>query len=110
MQIPENNIDINVISTKDQNFAYGKFDSRVRSQEITLKMSAPNSVLFTISKLKADDEGAYECVAENYEDDYDGTYSAKITVKGKVKFGGPEMLMGIYVFENRSPKELAIFN
>ena len=95
MQIPGKNMDLNVISTSDPHFAYGKFSSRVRSQEITLEMLAPSSVLFTIGELQASDEGEYECVVKNDEGSYDGAYSAKVVVKGKIVFGGTEMLMGV---------------
>uniref|UniRef100_A0A8C5CQM5 Ig-like domain-containing protein n=1 Tax=Gadus morhua TaxID=8049 RepID=A0A8C5CQM5_GADMO len=81
MQEPEKTMDINVISARDQNFAWGKFSGRVKSKEITLAMLAPNSALFTIGELKASDEGEYECAVENDETAYDGTYSAKIKVK-----------------------------
>ncbi|XP_059895333.1 immunoglobulin superfamily member 3-like isoform X2 [Gadus macrocephalus] len=81
MQEPEKTMDINVISARDENFAWGKFSGRVKSKEITLAMLAPNSALFTIGELKASDEGEYECTVENDETVYDGTYSAKIKVK-----------------------------
>ncbi|CAL8369671.1 unnamed protein product [Arctogadus glacialis] len=81
MQVPEKAMDINVVSARDQNFAWGKFSGRVDSKEITLAMLAPNSALFTIGELMASDEGEYECAVENDETAYDGTYSAKIKVK-----------------------------
>uniref|UniRef100_A0A3B4TGR4 Immunoglobulin superfamily, member 3-like n=1 Tax=Seriola dumerili TaxID=41447 RepID=A0A3B4TGR4_SERDU len=79
---PENPaFEINIISTGDQNFAYAMYTQRVMSREITLKHLSPNSVLFEIQRLQKSDEGEYECSVINSESVYQGTYSAKTTVK-----------------------------
>ncbi|XP_044073443.1 immunoglobulin superfamily member 3-like isoform X2 [Siniperca chuatsi] len=73
--------EINIISTKDQNFGFAMYSSRVRSGEITLKHVSPNSVIFEIQSLEKRDEGEYDCSVINPEQLYDGTYNAKTTVK-----------------------------
>ncbi|XP_056244433.1 immunoglobulin superfamily member 3-like [Seriola aureovittata] len=79
---PENPaIEINIISTSDQNFAYAMYTQRVKSSEITLKHLSSNSVLFEIRSLQKSDEGEYDCSVINSESVYQGTYSAKTTVK-----------------------------
>lgn len=73
--------EINIISTSDQSFSYAMYARRVRSKEITVTHVTPNSVLFEIQRLEKHDEGEYDCTVINPEHVYDGTYSAKTTVK-----------------------------
>ncbi|XP_062287394.1 immunoglobulin superfamily member 3-like [Scomber scombrus] len=75
------NLQINIISTKDPDFGYAIYQSRVRSKDITVKRMSPNSVVFEIQNLQKNDEGDYECTAVNHEATYGGTYSVKTTVK-----------------------------
>lgn len=74
--------EINIISTSDQSFGYAVYNPRVRSKEITVTHVSPNSVLFEIQSLEKGDEGDYDCSVINSEFGFDGTYSAKTTVKG----------------------------
>lgn len=73
--------EINIISTSDQSFGYAMYTQRVRGKEITLTHVTPNSVFFEIQRLEKGDEGEYHCSVINPEHVYDGTYSAKTTVK-----------------------------
>lgn len=80
-------LEINIISTSDENFAYAMYNQRVIRKEITLKHVSPNSVLFEIQSLQKGDEGEYDCSVVNSESAYDGTYNAKTLVKGnQIKF------------------------
>ncbi|XP_035459820.2 immunoglobulin superfamily member 3 [Scophthalmus maximus] len=74
-------LEINIISTSDENFAYAMYNQRVIRKEITLKHVSPNSVLFEIQSLQKGDEGEYDCSVVNSESAYDGTYNAKTLVK-----------------------------
>lgn len=74
--------DINIISTYATSFSYAVYSSRVRGGDITLTHVTPNSVVFKIQNLQKSDEGDYECSVKNPEFSFDGTYSAKTTVKG----------------------------
>ncbi|XP_034740484.1 immunoglobulin superfamily member 3-like [Etheostoma cragini] len=73
--------EINIISTNAQDFGYAIYTQRVRSGDINLKHVTPNSVFFEIQRLEKADEGEYECSVINQQLFYDGTYSAKTTVK-----------------------------
>ena len=84
MQHQGNNYDI--ISTRDPNRVGDLFGDRVRRKEISVERRDPVSVVFTITDLKASDEGEYECAVVNQERSYNGVYSAKIIVKGNVIF------------------------
>lgn len=86
MQQPGKTMEINIISTDDDGFAYAQFSNRVYNKEITLENVAPNSVFFTMNNLTARDEGEYKCSVKNHEINYDGDYSTKITVKGNFIF------------------------
>lgn len=74
--------DINIISTRDQRFAYAVYSQRLKSKEITLIHVSPNSVVFEIQSLQKSDEGEFDCSVVNSESVYNGVYSAKTTVKG----------------------------
>ncbi|KAK5861089.1 hypothetical protein PBY51_022509 [Eleginops maclovinus] len=78
---PSKTLELNIISSGDPSFSYSAYKTRVRSNEITLTHVDPNSVVFEIKQLEKDDEGEYECTVVNHESIYDGTYSAKTTVK-----------------------------
>ncbi|XP_068184842.1 immunoglobulin superfamily member 3-like [Antennarius striatus] len=74
-------LELNVISTGHLDFSYNMFLSRVRSKEITLTHTSPNSVIFEIQNLQKSDEGEYDCRAVDTEGISNGVYSATTTVK-----------------------------
>lgn len=86
IMMPEKPNEINIISTHDKFFSYAVYSQRVRDQEVTLTHVTPNSAVFKIQSLKKSDEGEFECSVANPESVYDGTYSAKTTVKGNLLF------------------------
>lgn len=75
-------VDINIISTKDDAFAYAVYSKRVRNKEITVKRVSPNSVRLELQMLQKDDEGECHCTVVNIERNYQGTINANTTVKG----------------------------
>lgn len=80
---PQNpNLEVHIIATNDEYFAYAMYSQRVRDKDITLKHLSLNSVIFEIQSLQKSDEGEYDCAVINSEFVYDGIYSAKTTVKG----------------------------
>ncbi|XP_070694283.1 immunoglobulin superfamily member 3-like isoform X2 [Pempheris klunzingeri] len=74
-------LEINIISTNDNTFSYNAYVNRVKNEEITLTHVSPNSVIFELQRLVKGDEGEFDCSVINSEYIYDGTYSAKTTVK-----------------------------
>nr|XP_046260656.1 immunoglobulin superfamily member 3-like [Scatophagus argus] len=72
---------INVISTKDDMFSYAMYSGRVRSREVTVTHTSPNSVVFEIQHLRKSDEGEFHCTVINPVATYHGTYDAETTVK-----------------------------
>uniref|UniRef100_H3D8W3 Ig-like domain-containing protein n=1 Tax=Tetraodon nigroviridis TaxID=99883 RepID=H3D8W3_TETNG len=81
IMMPGKRNEINIISTHDKFFSYAVYSQRVRDQEVTLTHVTPNSAVFKIQSLQKSDEGEFECSVANPESVYDGTYSAKTTVK-----------------------------
>lgn len=92
------NFEINLISTHDEGFGYASHQGRVSSKDISLMHVNPNSALFQIQKLLKDDEGDYDCKVVNTESFYDGTYSAKTTVKGNHVFSCTFRLFLVFLF------------
>ncbi|XP_046700621.1 immunoglobulin superfamily member 3 isoform X2 [Silurus meridionalis] len=74
------NIQIQIISTHDNNYAYTMYYQRVREQSINIERLSDTSVLFHIMSLKAEDSGKYECYTPNVGTTYHGSYSAETTL------------------------------
>lgn len=83
---PASPMELNIISTHDKLFSYAVYSRRVNSKEISLTHVTPNSAVFEIRSLMKDDEGELECHVRNMEAVYDGSYSAKTTVRGNLLF------------------------
>ncbi|KAM6985019.1 immunoglobulin superfamily member 3-like [Aplochiton taeniatus] len=73
--------ELNVISTRDPNFSFAMYYTRVKSEAITLEHQSATSILFQMKSLEETDEGEYECCVLNSESVYIGTYSAKTSVQ-----------------------------
>lgn len=84
IKMPAKPVEINIISTHDSRFSYAVYSQRVRNQEVSLTHLTPNSVVFEIQSLQRSDDGEFECYVKNPEEDYDGTYHAKTTVRGNL--------------------------
>ncbi|KAK6315143.1 hypothetical protein J4Q44_G00146720 [Coregonus suidteri] len=74
-------LEIQIISTDDNNYAMAVYGGRVRGGGITLERLSATSVLFHVKSLEEGDEGEYECHTPNSEAVYHGTYNAKATLK-----------------------------
>ncbi|KAK6486990.1 immunoglobulin superfamily member 3-like isoform X1 [Huso huso] len=72
--------EIQIISTKDPNYAYALYGERVRSKEIYIERVSGDSVLLHITKLQQQDQGEYECYTPNTDAHYLGVYSAKMNL------------------------------
>uniref|UniRef100_A0A3P9MWL4 Immunoglobulin superfamily member 3-like n=1 Tax=Poecilia reticulata TaxID=8081 RepID=A0A3P9MWL4_POERE len=81
MKSPARIHEINVMSSKDPDFSYARFSSRIRKDEISIKHVDSNSIIFEIQYLQKEDEGEYECTVINPEYTYNGVYSALTVVK-----------------------------
>ncbi|XP_041127541.1 immunoglobulin superfamily member 3-like [Polyodon spathula] len=71
---------INIISTKNTNFAYAKYGGRVRQKDIFIERRSRDSVLLHIRKLVDGDSGEYECHTPNTDSKYFGTYNDKMNL------------------------------
>ncbi|XP_040854981.1 immunoglobulin superfamily member 2 [Ochotona curzoniae] len=69
--------EIQIISTKDTNFAYTVYAQRVQKGDIYVERVQGNSVLLHISTLQMKDAGVYECHTPSTDEKYYGSYSAK---------------------------------
>lgn len=76
--------EIQIISTKDTNFAYTVYAQRVQKGDIYVERVQGNSVLLHISTLQMKDAGVYECHTPSTDEKYYGSYSAKTNLTGKL--------------------------
>ncbi|KAI2647550.1 Immunoglobulin superfamily member 3 [Labeo rohita] len=70
------NMDVNMISTSDPEFAYGMFSSRVRNKEINTERLSGSSVLLKIDNLLEEDAGDLFCETLHTGGAYLGDYAA----------------------------------
>ncbi|XP_035378654.1 immunoglobulin superfamily member 3 isoform X1 [Electrophorus electricus] len=73
-------LEIQIIHTADQNYAYAMFSGRVRNKDIMIERLSGSSVVLHISSLHANDAGTYECYTPNTDGTFFGTYNARTTV------------------------------
>ncbi|XP_050957001.1 LOW QUALITY PROTEIN: immunoglobulin superfamily, member 3-like [Labeo rohita] len=70
------NMDVNMISTSDPEFAYGMFSSRVKNKEINTERLSGSSVLLKIDNLLEEDAGDLFCETLHTGGAYLGDYAA----------------------------------
>lgn len=70
-----------VVSTRDQGFPYAPFQPRVRNGEVRVERDSGDKVRLLIHRLRAEDQGKYECYTPSTDSTYQGNYSASVTVK-----------------------------
>ncbi|KAM3621886.1 uncharacterized protein V6R79_017501 [Siganus canaliculatus] len=70
-----------VISTRDKGFPYAPFQTRVRNGEVRVERDSGDKVRMVIQRLRADDQGKYECYTPSTDTTYQGNYSASVPVK-----------------------------
>ncbi|KAF5902017.1 immunoglobulin superfamily member 3-like, partial [Clarias magur] len=71
---------IQIISTKDPDYAYAVYSKRVRENDILIERLSGTSVRFHIKSVKDGDSGKYECDTPNSYVTYNGTYNAETTM------------------------------
>ncbi|XP_049447711.1 immunoglobulin superfamily member 8 [Epinephelus fuscoguttatus] len=72
---------IGVVSTRDKGFPYAPFQPRVRNGEVRVERDSGDKVRLVIQRLRAEDQGMYECYTPSTDSTYQGNYSGKVTVK-----------------------------
>lgn len=73
---------IGVVSTRDKDFTYALFHSRVQSGEIRVERDLDNKARLVIQRLRLEDQGRYECYTPSTDSRYFGNYSASVHIKG----------------------------
>ncbi|XP_077096120.1 immunoglobulin superfamily member 2 isoform X2 [Siphateles boraxobius] len=76
-RVKKSNVDINIISTKDQDFAYAMYSKRVSEKEIEIERLSGSSVLLRIKTLLGGDAGDIFCQTPNTDGGYLGSYEAQ---------------------------------
>ncbi|XP_023659782.1 immunoglobulin superfamily, member 3-like [Paramormyrops kingsleyae] len=79
-KLAQPNQPINIISTKDPNFAYAKYSTRVRTKDIEIERKSDFSVLLHIKSTDDLDAGEYECSTPNPDGLYYGSYAEKTKI------------------------------
>ncbi|XP_060785555.1 immunoglobulin superfamily member 3 isoform X2 [Neoarius graeffei] len=69
--------EIRIVSTAQPNYAYAVYADRVNAKEIYVERLSRDSALLHITKLKAQDQGVFECYTPNTDGQYLGIYSAR---------------------------------
>ncbi|XP_028303290.1 immunoglobulin superfamily member 8 [Gouania willdenowi] len=70
-----------VISTRDKGFPYAPFQARVRNGEVRVERDSGDKVRLVMQRLRAEDQGKYECYTPSTDTTYQGNYSAMVAVK-----------------------------
>lgn len=73
---------LGVVSTRDQGFPYTPFQARVKNGEVRVERDSGDKVRLVIQRLRAEDQGKYECYTPSTDATYQGNYSATVAVKG----------------------------
>ncbi|XP_010730406.2 immunoglobulin superfamily member 8 [Larimichthys crocea] len=70
-----------VVSTRDKGFPYAPFQPRVRNGEVRVERDSGDKVRLVIQRLRAEDQGKFECYTPSTDNTYQGNYSATVAVK-----------------------------
>ncbi|XP_034548499.1 immunoglobulin superfamily member 8 [Notolabrus celidotus] len=70
-----------VVSTRDKGFPYAPFQPRVTNGEVRVERDSGDKVRLVIQRLRAEDQGKYECYTPSTDANYQGNYSATVSVK-----------------------------
>ncbi|GAA6228023.1 immunoglobulin superfamily member 8 [Lates japonicus] len=70
-----------VVSTRDKGFPYAPFQARVKNGEVRVERDSGDKVRLVIQRLRAEDQGKYECYTPSTDSTYQGNYSGTVTVK-----------------------------
>ncbi|XP_026126688.1 immunoglobulin superfamily member 2-like [Carassius auratus] len=75
--LKKQNMEFNMISTSDPNFAYGMFSDRIRKKEIYIERLSGFSVILWIKDLQESDAGDLLCATLHTGGEYFGDYGAE---------------------------------
>lgn len=75
---------IGVVSTRDTGLTYTLFQARVKNGEVRVERDSGDKARLVIQKLRADDQGTFECYTPSTDSTYRGNYSDKVSVRGTV--------------------------
>ncbi|XP_029287355.1 immunoglobulin superfamily member 8 [Cottoperca gobio] len=70
-----------IVSTRDKGFPYAPFQPRVKNGEVRVERDSGDKVRLVIQRLRAEDQGTYECYTPSTDNTYQGNYSGKVPVK-----------------------------
>ncbi|KAM9859928.1 immunoglobulin superfamily member 8 [Aulostomus maculatus] len=70
-----------VVSTRDKGFPYAPYQARVRNGEVRVDRDSGDKVRLVIQRLRAEDQGKYECYTPSTDSKYQGNYSDSVTIK-----------------------------
>ncbi|XDV31241.1 hypothetical protein PO909_033974 [Leuciscus waleckii] len=76
-KVKKSNVDINIISTKETDFAFAKYSNRVREKDIEIERLSGSSVLLRIKPLLEGDAGDIFCQTPNTDGRFFGSYEAE---------------------------------
>lgn len=72
-----------VVSTRDKGFPYAPFQARVRNGEVRVERDSGDKVRLVIQRLRAEDQGKYECYTPSTDTTFQGNYSSLVNVRGE---------------------------
>ncbi|XP_073708480.1 immunoglobulin superfamily member 8 [Garra rufa] len=72
---------IGVVSTRDEGFPYLPFQSRVQGGEVRVERDSGDKARLIIQRLRAEDQGRYECYTPSTDTRFQGNYSSSVVVK-----------------------------
>lgn len=75
---------IGVVSTRDKGFPYAPYQARVKNGEVRVERDSGDKVRLVIQKIRADDQGTFECYTPSTDSTYQGNYSDRVSVRGTV--------------------------
>lgn len=75
-------ISIGMVSTRDPNFPYAVFGTRVQAGNVSILRIRGDAVELRVRAIRMEDTGVYECYTPTTDSKYQGTYSAKVEVRG----------------------------
>lgn len=73
-----------VVSTRDKGFPYAPYQTRVRNGEVRVERDADDKVRLVVQRLRAEDQGKFECYTPSTDSTYQGNYSGTVQVKGTI--------------------------
>ncbi|XP_068598153.1 immunoglobulin superfamily member 8 [Brachionichthys hirsutus] len=70
-----------VVSTRDKGFPYAPYQPRVRNGEVRVERDSGDKARLVIQRLRAEDQGKFECYTPSTDGTFQGNYSATVHVK-----------------------------